>query len=177
MYHVELRQFPHKHHRFNLGEQQLAEMLVPWVHAQPIELGERKWSPQQATITVLEGPELEISALSMGRGWRSAEREGEDVTARVLASAGERRLEARGPGATGLVPAAPGASPAPASAAGAGAAAADPIAVGVQLASLLGANAGELLYAWREVARENPGLAPSESLALAERRIAPPAGA
>jgi hypothetical protein len=53
----------------------------------------------------------------------------------------------------------------------AGAPLADPLALGVQLASLLGEDPAALLAAWREVAARASGLAPSESLALAEREL------
>ena len=57
MYHIELRQFPHNMCRFNLTEQELlATVTAPWAREQWIELGERKWSPHQAKLTVLEGP-------------------------------------------------------------------------------------------------------------------------
>jgi hypothetical protein len=52
-----------------------------------VALGERKWSPHQAKLTILEGPRLEVQQLSMGRGWRVAQRQSEDVTERLLAAA------------------------------------------------------------------------------------------
>jgi hypothetical protein len=164
MYHVELRQFPHNLCRFNLTEQDLRALLAPWVLEKPLELGERKWSPHQAKLTVLEGPRLELQQLSMGRGWRAAQRAGEDVTARVIAAA-----EARG--------AAPAAEPAQAAEQTASAPLADvpqladPLALGVQLASLLGGDPARLLAAWRQASAENPGLSPSETLALAEEAL------
>src|SRR3989440_6236397 len=112
MYHLELRQFPHNLCRFNLTDRDLRALLAPWVLERPMELGERKWSPHQATLTVLEGPRLELQQLSMGRGWRAAQRQGEDVTARVIAAAGEALgAQAAGPSA----PPAVGAMPVPAS--------------------------------------------------------------
>src|SRR5260370_29422935 len=87
MYHLELRQFPHNLCRFNLTEQDLRALLAPWVLEKPLELGERKWSPHQATLTVLEGPRLELQQLSMGRGWRASPRNSADVTALVIAAA------------------------------------------------------------------------------------------
>lgn len=88
MYHVELRQFPHNFCRFNLTERELREtVLDAWAHGEWIELGERKWSPHQANLTVLEGPQLPLEQLSMGRGWRNAGRGGQDVTERMLATA------------------------------------------------------------------------------------------
>jgi hypothetical protein len=49
--------------------------------------------------------------------------------------------------------------------------AADPFALGVQMAALLGPDPMRLLDAWRTAAAGTPGLAPSETLALAERAI------
>jgi hypothetical protein len=158
VYHIELRQFPHNMCRFNLTEQELRAVLAPWVLEKPIELGERKWSSQQAKLTVLEGPHLELQDLSLGRGWRAAQRRSEDVTARVIAAA-TQALDAEPAG----VPAQPpGPSNSPASPVE------DPLAVGVQLASLLGDDPARLLAAWREVTAEEPSLSPSEALARAE---------
>jgi hypothetical protein len=177
MYHVELRQFPRNLSRFNLGQGELEAILIPWAREQVVELGEGKWSPYQARLTVLEGPQLSVQEISMGRGWRTAERRSEDVTERVLAQvrAALAAADAAAPpaasapaGAAG--PSAPAAS-APAAAAP-GPPIADPLALGVQLASLLGGHPTRLLSAWREIAARAPELTPSESLALAEREIA-----
>jgi hypothetical protein len=160
MYHLELRQFPHNLCRFNLTDAQLRVVLDPWVREQVIEMGERKWSPQQAKITIIEGAQLAMAELSMGRGWRAAQRHGEDVTERVLAAA-RRAAEEAAASARSSRPA------------GAGA---DPLGIGVALASLLGHEAEQLLAAWRSAAAEHPALTPSESLALAERTISASAG-
>ncbi len=159
MYHVEMRQFPHSACSFNLSDQELWAVLEPWVREQPVDFGERKWSPHTAKLTVLEGPHLSVQQLSMGRGWSSAQHESEDVTARVLAAA--REATARAAGAV-----APPASPAPPAGAD------DPLTAGAELALLLGADPAGLLAAWREVAARASGLAPSEALALAERSLA-----
>jgi hypothetical protein len=88
MYHVELRQFPHNFCRFNLTEQELhATILDAWARGEWIELGERKWNPHQAKLVVLESPQLPVEQLSMGRGWRNAVRQGQDVTEQLLATA------------------------------------------------------------------------------------------
>jgi hypothetical protein len=88
MYHVELRQFPHNFCRFNLAERELRETILDaWAQGEWIELGERKWSPHQANLTVREGPQLPVEELSMGRGWRNAARQGRDVTEELLATA------------------------------------------------------------------------------------------
>jgi hypothetical protein len=87
VFHLELRQFPHNACAFNLTEAELSQILEPWSRDQWIELGERKWSPHQARLTVLEGPHLPVEDLAMGRGWRNAQHQSEDVTERVIARA------------------------------------------------------------------------------------------
>jgi hypothetical protein len=87
VFHLELRQFPHNACAFNLTEAELSQILEPWSRDQWIELGERKWSPHQARLTVLEGPHLPVEDLAMGRGWRNAQHHSEDVTERVIARA------------------------------------------------------------------------------------------
>jgi hypothetical protein len=186
MFHVEMRQFPHSAWAFNLSEDELLQFLVPWSHEQWIELGERKWNPHQARMTVLEGPHLPVGELSMGRGWRNAQRSSQDVTERVLAQT--RALHGAATTVEGVsAPSpstAPGAPPATrtpsigaaptatgiATAAAAAAGAAHPDA-GADLQSLLGADPPALLQAWRLAAQRRPELTPSESLALAERTL------
>jgi hypothetical protein len=152
VYHVELRQFPHNMCRFNLSERELFDTIVrAWAQEQWIEFGERKWNPHQARLTVLEGPQLGVEQLAMGRGWRNAQRHSEDVTERVLAQATQE---------------AQAAAAAAAAAAGASAEGADG-----QLLALLGADPGALLASWRLTAARRPELAPSEALALAETTL------
>ena len=130
-------------------------MLAPWLAGEVIEVGDRKWNPHQAKIKILEGPELELQELSMGRGWRAAERRSQDVTDRLL-------------GRPGGVPSplASASSPAPATVAGPGLA--DPLAALVQIGALLGPEAPQLLEAWRAAAAADPSLSPSGALAAAE---------
>jgi hypothetical protein len=154
VYHVELRQFPHNMCRFNLSERELLDTVVgAWAEEKWIELGERKWNPHQARLTVLEGPQLAVEELAMGRGWRNAQRQSEDVTERVLERARHDLQAAQ----------AAAASEARADAAGAGA--------DEQLLALLGAEHAALLASWRLTAARRPGLAPSEALALAEATL------
>ncbi len=157
MYHLELRQFPHNAWSFNLTEPELRAVVDPWVRQQFVEVGERKWSPHQAKLTILEGPKLEVQQLAMGRGWRAAERQSEDVTERVLGAARDRaaaaaRAVAQAPPAEGRPQA-------------------DPLALSVQLAALLGNDPSRLLAAWRDAAARSPELLPSQSLAQAERAV------
>jgi hypothetical protein len=174
MYHVELRQFPHNMCRFNLTDAELRAIVEPWALERVVDFGERKWNSQMARITILEGPQMPLEQLTMGRGWRAAQRQGEDVTERVLAAAREALAEAQqAPAPQALAPAR---APVQAGLAAPGAPAqsgafSDPLALGVQLASLLGEDPAGLLAAWKEVAARSSGLSPSESLALAERQI------
>jgi hypothetical protein len=151
LFHIELRQFPHNAWSFNLGDGELRAIVGPWVRGELVEVGERRWNPQQARLTILEGPELALGQLTMGRGWRLAQKDGEDVTERVLLA--ERAAVAAAP-----LSAAPGGP-------------SDALGLAMQLASLLGEEPGRLLDAWRAAAARAPELAPSESLAQAEREL------
>ncbi len=162
MYHIELRQFPHNVCRFNLSHDELHAIVEPWVHERFVEVGERKWSPSQAKLTILDGPQLDMAQLAMGRGWRAAERQSDDVTEQVLTAASEAsRSAARAPAhgsSTGTSPIA------------------DSLALGVlddlrSVVALLGSEPMGLLDAWRTVAASSPGLTPSQSLALAEQAV------
>ncbi|HEY4450899.1 MAG TPA: hypothetical protein VGN13_04805 [Solirubrobacteraceae bacterium] len=168
MYHVEMRQFPHNFCRFNLTDAELRPVVEPWVREKIVEFGERKWSPHEARLTILEGPELALRDLTMGRGWRAAQRVGEDVTERVLGGAVAALQTARA--------AAAAQAGAAQSAAAASSALSDPLALGVQIASLLGSDPTRLLDAWREASASAPGLTPSQALALAEETLATPGG-
>jgi hypothetical protein len=155
MYHLELRHFPHNVCRFNLTEPELLAILAPLAAGNVVELGEHRWNPQQVELTVLEGPRIPLGQLSMGRGWRNAQRGGQDVTERMLAAA-------RHAAAASAQPAQP-AQPGPP--------AGDAFALGVQMAALLGPDPMRLLDAWRNAAAGSPGRAPSETLALAEQAL------
>ncbi len=161
-YHVELRQFPHNFCHFNLSEPELYDTIVgPWAREQWIELGERKWNPHQAKLTVLQGPHLPVDQLSMGRGWRNAQRAGRDVTERVLAAAkahDEAKIQASQ------------ASLAAASQAQDESLLAD--SLGLDLLAQLTAGAVSLRRAWEIAAARQPDRSASQSLSLAERAIA-----
>jgi hypothetical protein len=156
MFHIELRQFPHNMCHFNMTEQELfAQIVDGWAQEQWIELGDRKWNPHQSKLIVLEGPRIPVEQLSMGRGWPTAQRQGEDVTERVIAQAKR---------AAQPVAAQPGAAPPAAVASAEGPA--------EQLQALLGGDPVALLQAWRLAAERRPEIAPSEALALAEQTLA-----
>jgi hypothetical protein len=160
-FHIELRQFPHNLCHFNLTEQELCATIVdPWAREEWIEMGERKWSPHQAKLIVLEGPHLPIEELSMGRGWRTAQREGQDVTARMLAKAKER--------ADGDAQVA-GSKPVAATVTQNEGLLAD--SLGLELLAQLGPGPAPLQRAWELALARYPERTASECLALAERAI------
>lgn len=86
MFHVQLRQFPHLARAFNLNAEELhSRVLEPWGAGRRFQLQDRSWDPQRARLTVIEGPELRVDEIGLGRGWTSATRTGADVTAAVIA--------------------------------------------------------------------------------------------
>ena len=160
MYHVEMRQFPHNFCQFNLSERELREVVLDaWARQEWLEFGERKWNPHEATLTVLEGPRLALQELSMGRGWRNAQRRSEDVTERIVAS---RRVALAG--ASGEVEAGGGARPRSAPEAPER----DALLLAAGLLPLLGEDPASLIRAWQLALERHPNRTPSECLALAE---------
>jgi hypothetical protein len=138
--------------RFNLTPDELrATVLEQWAREQWVELGERKWSPHQAKLTVLEGPPIPMAQLSMGRGWRAAQRQSRDVTAELLAAAKGVAAEAAAGPAADL----------------------DLVAdsLGLELLAELGAERAPLRRAWELAWARNPSARASESLAIAERAV------
>lgn len=88
VFHVELRQFPHTVRAFNLSRERLhAQILVPWVRGNSVELDQQTFAPDRAKLTICEGPELQTVDMGMGRGWQNVVRSGDDVTDRELRAA------------------------------------------------------------------------------------------
>jgi hypothetical protein len=162
VFHVELRQFPHNFCRFNMSEQELrTAVLDAWARKEWLEFGERRWDPNQASLTVLEGPRLSMQELSMGRGWRNAQRAGSDVTERLL----EAARAAQAPAGVG--------TPEPVvehSKAGRSADA-DVRWLAAELVALLGEQSAPLMRAWQLALEAHPDRSPSECLALAEEFV------
>ncbi|MGN6257967.1 MAG: hypothetical protein ACTHN3_09510 [Solirubrobacterales bacterium] len=99
-FHVEVTSGLRRARAFNLsGEEVRQQLLEPWLSRRAVELGDRKWDPEESELRVLEGPELSNPELSFGQGWANAERASEDVTARVLGAAQEARGAGAGPAA------------------------------------------------------------------------------
>jgi len=151
VFHLELRQFPNNFCRFNLTEEQLHSIIGPWARGDWVELGERKWNPAQAKLKVLEGPELALDQLTMGRGWRNAQRHGREVTEQVLSKVAQP---------TTHIPGTPAAD-------------SEGLAdsLGLRILSDLANERKPLHRAWElAIAAESDG-SPSRSLALAERAV------
>ncbi|MEO6857699.1 MAG: hypothetical protein ABI323_03825 [Solirubrobacteraceae bacterium] len=95
MFHLELRQFPHVARAFNLTREELDRRFAqPWVTGTEIEHEDRNWAPGKAKLTIMEGPELGLEELGLGRGWATVGKTSQEVTETVLAQA-ERRSEGR----------------------------------------------------------------------------------
>jgi hypothetical protein len=168
VYHVELRQFPHNFCRFNLTEQELYEMILnAWARGGWIELGERKWSPHQAKLTVLEGPELPVDRLSMGRGWRNAVRQGKDVTSHLYARARASASSTVAGSTAGSKTSETARTSEPATSDMASRELVGDSLVR-ELLTLLGDDPSPLLHAWQLALERHPDRTPSECLALAE---------
>ena len=171
VYHVEMRQFPHNMCRFNLSAQELrVAVLGPWVGDRLVEFGERKWNPEQAKLTVLEGPLIPVAQLSMGRGWRAAERQGREVTEELLTALRQELERAPAEAASGVrVASAVGRPTGSQLGEPAGDSAAD--SLGLELLSRIGADRAPLRVAWELAAERHPGSPASATLALAERAL------
>ena len=160
MYHVELRQFPHNFCRFNLTEAELREAVLDgWARGEWIEFGERKWNPQQAKLIVLEGPHIPLDQLSMGRGWRIAEREGKDVTEQLLEATRRASVSTAGSAMTS--------KQARSHARHARSRSGGHVTSG-GATRLLGEDPVPLMRAWQLALEGHPDRTPSECLALAE---------
>jgi hypothetical protein len=93
-FHVEISAGINHARAFNLSEAVVQRSIVdPWLDKRPIELGDRKWLPEESELRILEGPELSNPELSFGNGWPNAERCGEFVTKRLLDEAVRARRE------------------------------------------------------------------------------------
>jgi hypothetical protein len=86
VYHVELSQDSTQVRAFNLSREQLRQrFLGPLTGGRRFVCEDKEFDPAATTLRVLEGPELGLSQLTLGRGWTEAERLSRDVTYRFLA--------------------------------------------------------------------------------------------
>jgi hypothetical protein len=92
-FHVEIRQAIQRAWAFNLSAEKLRRTVVdPWRRGDRFELGDREWDPRDATLRILEGPELAPPELAHGQGWHHAERSAREVTAATLTEAQTRAV-------------------------------------------------------------------------------------
>jgi hypothetical protein len=163
MFHIEVHQFPHSIRRFNMTPAEIGHLVEAWLAGRPVQLGERTWLPQQSRLTILEGPRLADHQLSMGRGWRTAQREAGDVTERILREASAAFADAACDRSAGAGTAAGAGQGGEVTGADTG--------VG-ELMALLGPDGEALMSAWRRAAERHPDRSPSETLSLAEVELA-----
>ncbi len=130
-----------------------------------------KWIPHQAKLKILEGPRIPLSQLTMGRGWRAAERQGRDVTDLMLAAAKQAAAPPSPPAPSETAPP----TPAPSTSLPTQPAQPDSALVadslGLELLALLAGGPAPLSAAWRRAAERFPERTPSENLELAERAV------
>ncbi len=86
---MELRHFPRNVCHFNMGAEELqSAILEPWVADRMFDLGDLRWDPRQARLTVSRG--LRGSRQTSSR-WAGAgaprKHQGRDVTAQLLGGA------------------------------------------------------------------------------------------
>jgi hypothetical protein len=181
MFHIELHQASHRLHRFNLGEQELrSTVLEPWVRGEQVEMGDRAWNPSTASVLVLEGPEIPVGRLTMGRGWSIAAREGAEVTAQVMAGVREALVASAAAAAEAAVVADASGSAGEGATAQAAAsthiAAADAAvladALGLELLRGLGETPMSITAAWRVAAERHPQMPLGVVLDLARAAVA-----
>lgn len=97
-FHIEVRTSLRHARSFNLTDEELQRtVLKPWLAGRAVNLGDRKWTREDAVLRILEGPELSNPELSFGQGWANAERRAEDVTTTMVSEAGESARASRGP--------------------------------------------------------------------------------
>ena len=93
-FHVEISEGINHARSFNLSAEELRRTVVqPWIVKRPIELGDRRWRPEESELRILEGPELSNPELSFGQAWANAERRGEFITERMLEEGVQERRE------------------------------------------------------------------------------------
>jgi hypothetical protein len=87
VYHVEISQDSTRVRAFNLTAEQVHQrFLTPLRGDRRFVCEDKEFDPSLAALRVLEGPELRIDQLTLGRGWSEAERIGTDVSSQFRAA-------------------------------------------------------------------------------------------
>ena len=163
MYHIELRESFHNLCHFNLDRGALEAIVKAWTTEPWVEIEGRKWNPTEPNSGSSKVPELPLDQLTMGRGWRAAERQGTDVSEPILGAPPRprapphRALPSRAPQVWCSRP-----YPTPPS---------RPTHSASSCSSLLADGPAPLYYAWRLAAKRFPERTPGEALMLAERSV------
>lgn len=73
---------------FNLSDEELTRrFLAPLVNGRELVHEGQEFQPRKTRVTIIEGPELPVEQMGMGRGWGNVQRGGTDVTERLLRQA------------------------------------------------------------------------------------------
>jgi hypothetical protein len=87
MYHLELRMGIDQARAYNLTEADLhTRFITPLTSGRTIEYGDKEWIADKTRVSVFEAPQLRPDQIAMGRGWPNVQKNGQDVTERVLAA-------------------------------------------------------------------------------------------
>lgn len=86
-FHVEVSSSPNHARAFNVGDDEVRQILNLWIAGQTFEFGEQEWDPRESKLTILEGKALDGPDLAFGQGWSNALRSAEDVTRKMMESA------------------------------------------------------------------------------------------
>jgi hypothetical protein len=85
VYHVQLKQRRNAASAFNLSADDVrSRFATPMIADHVFDYAEKEWNPRETRLTVLEGRELRIDELGLGRGWPNALRTGTEVTDQFL---------------------------------------------------------------------------------------------
>ena len=69
-FHIEVATERRHARSFNLTAEELRRtVLDPWLRDRPVLLGDRRWTREEATLRILEGPELSNQDLAFSQGW------------------------------------------------------------------------------------------------------------
>jgi hypothetical protein len=160
VYHVELRESFHNLCHFNLDSGALGAIVKAWTTDPWVEIEGRKWNTDRAKLKIIEGPELPLDQLTMGRGWRAASRIRSETSLpwRSAARASGQGASQEGAAQAVAQQAVPDA-------------ALEADSLGLELLSLLADGPAPLYYAWRLAAKRFPERTAGEALMLAERSV------
>jgi hypothetical protein len=84
-FHVELKDHRDVVRAFNLTEEQVtARFITPLRTSTRFSIEDKEFESRKARLIIVEGPRLATGELTLGQGWTTARKRGEDVTQRFL---------------------------------------------------------------------------------------------